>query len=464
MQKIKRKLLPLYALSGFGPGLINLLITAYLIDAMSTAGFVKNIENWTFANKTIVVTALFSVFVMIAKIVDGLADVPLAAFTDTLKTRWGKRRPAILLGYIPMIISFILFCNPLEIVEHSMKNTIWFGVLLIIFFTSYTMTLVTYYGTYSEITESDSDRQYLSNWKAFFDTIQYSVGYAIIPLMIGGMNIRKIALLLAPLLVTMLIPFFLLKEKSTRPQDVALQPIEKGVVKEDDVPFFESIKLTLKNKDFMMWLLVFSIFFFGLQMFLSGQNVLASGPMGLNYWQITVINTAAFAPVPLMLYFYRKVMKKKGFRFAFQTAMGSFAVAMLFFSIAYVKWIPSEYVRLIIGLTGATIGSYGLGAFFSAPYAIPSQAAADELKATGKSHPSMYFAMQGLCTAMVGAVSTSIIWLNIKEITVDGNDVFGAHLLPYIVMAACVVAILVASRMSQTYKDLGREVKDENQT
>ena len=175
MQKIKRKLLPLYALSGFGPGLINLLITAYLIDAMSTAGFVKNIENWTFANKTIVVTALFSVFVMIAKIVDGLADVPLAAFTDTLKTRWGKRRPAILLGYVPMIISFILFCNPLEIVEHSMKNTIWFGLLLIIFFTSYTMTLVTYYGTYSEVTESDSDRQYLSNWKAFFDTVQYSV-------------------------------------------------------------------------------------------------------------------------------------------------------------------------------------------------------------------------------------------------------------------------------------------------
>ena len=156
MQKIKRNYLPLYALSGFGPGLINLMITAYLIDGLSTAGFLKNIENWTYANKTIVMTALFSVFVLIAKIVDGVADVPLASLTDTLKTRWGKRRPAILIGYIPMIITYILFCFPLEIAEHSLLNTIWFGVLLIFFFTSYTLTLVTYYGTYSEVTENDS--------------------------------------------------------------------------------------------------------------------------------------------------------------------------------------------------------------------------------------------------------------------------------------------------------------------
>jgi|LSQX01.2.fsa_nt_gb GPH family glycoside/pentoside/hexuronide:cation symporter len=456
MQKIKRKHLPLYALSGFGPGLVNLMITAYLIDAMSTAGFLKNIENWTYANKTIVATALFSVFVLIAKVVDGIADVPLASLTDTLKTRWGKRRPAILIGYIPMIITFILFCFPLEILENSMKNTVWFGILLILFFTSYTLTLVTYYGTYSEVTENDSDRHYLSSWKAFYDTVQYSIGYAVIPLMVGGLNIRHIALLISPLLLTMVIPFFMLKEHSTLPKDVMERAKEEGMI-EEEVSFLQSIKLTLTNKSFLMWLLVFSIFFFGLQMFLSGQNVLASGPMGLNYWQITIINTAAFAPVPLMLYFYRKIMKKKGFRFAFQTAMGSFAVAMLMFSVAYIEWIPNEYIRLAIAATGATIGSYGLGAFFSAPYAIPSQAAADELKATGKSHPSMYFAMQGLCTALVGALSTSIVWLNIKEITLPDNPVFGAHLMPYIVMIACVVAIIAANFMPKEYNEMGKE-------
>ena len=456
MQKIKRNYLPLYALSGFGPGLINLMITAYLIDGLSTAGFLKNIENWTYANKTIVMTALFSVFVLIAKIVDGVADVPLASLTDTLKTRWGKRRPAILIGYIPMIITYILFCFPLEIAEHSLLNTIWFGVLLIFFFTSYTMTLVTYYGTYSEVTENDSDRHYLSSWKAFFDTIQYSIGYAVIPLMVGGLNIRHIALILSPLLLTMIIPFFLLKEQSTLPEDVAKR-VEAGEAVEEEVPFMESIKLTIMNKGFIMWLVVFGIFFFGLQMFLAGQNVLASGPMGLNSWQIAIINSAAFAPVPLMLYFYRKVMKKKGFRFAFQTAMGSFAVAMLMFSIAYIKWIPNEYIRLAIGATGATIGSYGLGAFFSAPYAIPAQAAADELKATGKSHPSMYFAMQGLCTALVGALSTSVVWLNIKEITLPDNPVFGAHLMPYIVIAACVTAIIAAKYMPEEHNEMGKE-------
>ncbi len=455
MGKIERKKLPLYAFAGFGPNLMNLILSAYLIDALSTAGFLKNIENWTYANKTLVLTVLFSIFVLIARVVDGIADVPLASFTDTLKTKWGKRRPAILLGYIPLIISFLLFCFPLENVEHSLKNTIWFGLLLIVFFTAYTLTLVTYYGTYSEITKTDSDRQYLANWKAFFDTIQYSLGYALIPLMIGGLNIRMIALYMSPLMLTMLIPFFLLKERSTLPKDVALRADDE--IKEEEVPLLESIKLTLSNRAFLMWIVVFGIFFFGLQMFLTGQNVLASGPMGLSSWQITIVNSGAFAPVPLMLYFYRKVMKKKGFRFAFQTAMASFGVAMLFFGAAYIVWIPNEMIRLAIGATGALIGSYGIGAFFSAPYAILSQIAADELKETGKSHPAMYFAIQGLFTAIAGAISTSLVWLNLKEIKLADNEFFGAHLMPFIVMATCIIAIIVANYMPKEYDQMGKE-------
>ena len=179
MKKIARKKLPLYAIAGFGPGMINLIIAAYLVDALSTAGFNNNIEMWTYANKTLVMTAFFSVLVLIAKLIDGLADIPLAALTDNFKSKWGKRRPSIIIGFIPMVISYILFCFPLSNADHSLINTIWFGVLLIIFYSSYTLTMVTYYGTYSEVTKNQEDRVYLSNWKAFFDTIQYALGYAV---------------------------------------------------------------------------------------------------------------------------------------------------------------------------------------------------------------------------------------------------------------------------------------------
>ncbi|MCK7495460.1 MAG: MFS transporter [Comamonadaceae bacterium] len=438
-------------------------MTTYLIDALIVEGFGINVEYWTFANRTLVMTGVFSVLVLIAKLIDGLADIPLAALTDGLKSKWGKRRPAILIGYIPMVLSLLLFCFPPTLEAHSALNTAYFGVLLTVFFTSYTLTFVTYYGTYSEVTANADDRVRLSHWKAFFDTILYSVGYAVIPLFIGlHINIRFVALALMPLLLTMLIVFFILKEKSTLTADVEKEQAELAKLTTDAVPldenvsFVDSVKLTVKNKGFMIWLGVMAAFFFGLQMFLAGQNVLASGAMGLNGWQMAIMNTSAFAPVPLMLIIYRRVMKKKGFRFAFQTALAAFAMAMIVFSIAYVEWIPSTMARLILGAIGGTIGSYGIGAFFSAPYVIPSQMAAEEMERTGKSHPSMYFAMQGLFNAIVAAFSTSVIWLNIRGIIVNGEEFFGAHLMPYIVAFACLVSIVLAFFLPKSFSDLGR--------
>lgn len=457
MKKLKRKLLPLYGLAGFGPNLINTIITIYLVDALQKTGFVADSEYWTFADKTIIAVVLFSVLKFIAQLVDGIIDVPFAALTDNLKSRWGKRRPVMLAGLVPMLLSYVLFCFPISMEENSVANSIWCGMLLLIFYSVYTLTMVTYYGTYAEVTENDSDRFYLSNWKAFIDTVQYAIAYALIPVFIGlDINIRLIGLACAPLAFTLLIAIFKLKENSTLPGAEKKYPDAPGS-EEEEIPIMESIRLTAGNKDFISWIAVLAIFFFGLQMFLSGQNVLASGPMGLNGWQTSIMNTAAFAPVPLMLFFYRKVMKKKGFRFAFQTALAAFGIAMLTFSFAYVKWIPSTTARLVMGAIGGTIGSYGIGAFFAAPYLVPSQLAAVEMQKTGKSHPSMYFALQGLFTAVIGAVSTGLVWPNLRNVVVGGNDVFGAHLMPYIAAAACLGAIIVAFRLPAMYNELGKE-------
>ncbi|MHA1109877.1 MAG: MFS transporter [Promethearchaeota archaeon] len=463
MKKFSKGQLILYAFAGFGPSLLGTILGTYMINAVILEGFGVDAEYWTFATRTLVVTAIYSVLVFVAKMLDGITDIPLAGWTDSLKSKWGKRRPAILIGFIPMVISFGLFLIIPVNGDNNMLNTIYYGVLLSIFFIAYTLTFVTYYGTYSEVTATPEDRILLSNWKAFFDTVQYSFGYALIPVFIGlQLNIRIISLAAFPMMLTMVIPFFMLKEKSTLPEDVAREKQERKSMPdsepvEEDIGFFESLKLTAKNKGFMIWLMVMAAFFFGLQLFLSGQAVLASGSMGLNGWQTAILNTSAFAPVPLTLLIYRRVMKKKGFRFAFQTALAAFAIAMLSFFVAYVDWFDSEWIRLAIGATGGTIGSYGIGAFFSAPYIIPSQMAAEELKATGKSHPSMYFAMQGFFNAIVAAVSTSLVWFYLRPLNVNGQEFFGVHLMPIVVAASCVVSILLAFLLPKSFNQLGRK-------
>ena len=171
MKKLKSKRqIFLYSIGGLGVNMLNLIVGTYLCDALMVEGFTNNVENWTYLNKTLVVAGVWSVMILVAKILDGVIDIPFAGWTDNLKTRWGKRRPAILIGLIPMIISFVLFLFPISSTENSLANTIYLGVVLCMFYTFYTLTMVTYYATFSEIVDNEKYRVLLSNFKLIIST------------------------------------------------------------------------------------------------------------------------------------------------------------------------------------------------------------------------------------------------------------------------------------------------------
>ena len=102
MRKLKRWQIPLFAFASFGPCMLSTIISVYLVDALQTAGFGSDLAQWTFASKTIVAVGLFSIMKAISSLMDGLVEVPVATFVQNLKTPWGRRRPAILVGTVVM--------------------------------------------------------------------------------------------------------------------------------------------------------------------------------------------------------------------------------------------------------------------------------------------------------------------------------------------------------------------------
>ena len=129
-----KKKLFLYGMSAMGVNMLNLIVGSYLCDALMTEGFAQEIEYWTYANTTLVVAGIWSVLIAVSKILDGLIDIPLASFADNLKSKWGRRRPALLIGLFPMILAYIGFLNPIAGPVKSLANTIWCGVMLCIFY------------------------------------------------------------------------------------------------------------------------------------------------------------------------------------------------------------------------------------------------------------------------------------------------------------------------------------------
>ena len=107
----KKKSIILYGCSGLGVNMLNTIVGSYLCSALLVGGFDAHVENWTFLNRDLVVAGLWAILILVAKIVDGLIDLPLSHFVDNLNCKWGKRKTAIVMGYIPMIIAYLLFSD-----------------------------------------------------------------------------------------------------------------------------------------------------------------------------------------------------------------------------------------------------------------------------------------------------------------------------------------------------------------
>lgn len=435
MKKLTRKgSLILYGCSGLGVNMLNLIVGTYLCSALLVGGFEKNAHLWTYLNKDLVISGIWATMVVIAKIVDGLIDLPLSHFVDNLKSKFGKRKTGLLMGYLPMVAAYLLFLVPIDS-SATIANTIWFGILLLIYYCAYTLTMITYYATFAEVTDDQKGIVLLSNTKSVCDVIYFCLGFALLPAFVSmGLNIRVIALIFLPLSFTMAIPFLLLKETDSLETSAKVQ----------HPTFIKSLRFALKDKPFIYWLCVLAVMNIGLQLFLSGINEYFS-TMGLD---MTFIMASCFVPVPFTILLYNKIVAKRGLGFAYRYILLVFSVGMTLMSL--IRFVPQQYwYAYAIGC--GVIVSFSIGAFFSVTYTVPSQCAAARKEDT-ETASSMYFAIQGLFEGASASLATGPILVYIK----DHDTVFMPY-LTLIVAGACMAAFCLSFFLPKAITAIGKQ-------
>ncbi len=392
--------LALYGLSGFGVNLLNLMMGSYLCSALLIGGFnAAHIPFQTFAQKDLVIAGAWAVFVMVAKIIDGIVDIPMASFTDKLKSRWGRRRPTILIGLAGLIVSYLLFILVIPENGATVGNTIFYGVVLCLFYTAYTLTMVTYYATFTEAVDGIGDRNFVSNVKSVFDIVYFIVGYVLVAMLLKGINIKWVALMVLPLVLTMLIPLFMLKEESTKGKKLDGETVN----------LFKSIAYTFRNRDFMLWMVVYAFMTFGLQLFLGGINEYFS----YTGMSMMLVMATAFVPVPFTLILYNRIIRKWGFGFAFKYTLIVYAAGML--EMFGASFLVDGTAKAVFGVISGLICSFAIGSFFAVGYSIPAQLALEDERRTGIKHSAMYFAVQGLFSGVATGLATGVVLTALKE-------------------------------------------------
>ncbi len=486
----------LFAFSGFGPNLLMIMMGSYYSDALNPSSLEMGEQfQAIMPGVCYILPALFPILFAVGKVFDGLIDIPFAHITDTLSTKWGRRRPAIAVCFLPMLISYVLCWIPVGGADAKLFNTIWVAVFNIIFFAAYTMCLIAFYGSFSAVCTDEPQRLRVSGYKSFFDTITYCLVYALVPVILSGAQIQidRLVFICLPFMFTMLIPLFLIKEgeKYGYPENEGLS--------EEKLSLKESLALTFKNRIFRRWLYVNCCTFFGLQMFLSAMNGLIIGGMGLNGMQMAILNTCAFGPVPVMLYLFNKAKARYGLRSTYQSCLLLFAVAILSFFVGSRFLLGNENItaKMLIGIVGGLCGSWSIGTFFMMPYLAPAQISGVEEKLTGKNHSAMYFAGNAVTTSIVGAISGNLVYEYLKNIfiakgkglvwaeatdTLSASEVayqsffgtagseeavaekifnFGNLVVPFIVIVTCLLGFFLAYKLPKNFnsRTLAEEFK-----
>jgi len=404
MKTLKRWQEPIYAIGGFGPGFMYQIVMTYLLYYYRPA--LSRVE----AGALVLAPAgAYAAGMLVARILDGVVDIPIAAWTDNLKSRWGRRRPLMILGLIPTVLSFLLLWYPPFSgnalgAEGHWGNAIFVAVVSSLYFFFHTLIIVPYLAALSEIVTDEQSRVRVASWQTVFNTAGYVLTYVVAPILFDRFGIRGTIWLLVPVFVSFIGPIMVIKESTT------LENSPDSKEKAADVPLWESVKLTLKNKTFRIYMIAVATFYFGLQFFLGGIAFMAADMMGLSDSQLGFMNAAAFAPVPIMLLLFNWLSKKKGAKWAFRLALLVFALAMLIFPLGWTR-LNLPVSPIIVGIIAGVIASFSIGVFFTIPYAFPAQIAAIDAKETGRDRAGMFFAVQGVINQFMGSLAGSVLAL-----------------------------------------------------
>ncbi len=260
-------------------------------------------------------SVMLSWAIMLPRLTDAIIDPTLGHFSDNLRTRWGRRKPILLVTSIlgALLVAGIWWVSPA-----------WPKYLQFIYLISFSVCYYCTWGTYSmshtalgyELTDDYHERTRLIAIRSIYLqivvlVISYTYWMALNPIFGGEINgIRIISGIFAVFIVACTIPVLLkTKERFSHPS-----PRHSGV--------FKALLEALKLRPFRIFVLmrffsafgavIFSQMCFYLNVYYvcGGNKAMATKIIG---WSTTLTAVLAFSMMPLVPAISRKFGKRQGF-------------------------------------------------------------------------------------------------------------------------------------------------------
>jgi len=327
---------------------------------------------------------------------DAINDPLFGYFSDRTRSRWGRRKPFMLLGAIPLGLTiWLLYSIPPGLTGLTAFLAVLGSFLLAD--TAQTLVSVPYYALSAELTYDYDERTSLTTVRMVFAVVGYILGAATTTLVAGiliGMGWSKSgaysgmgALFGIIAAVTVLVTAFGVKER-IRPEVAPAQ-----------MPVFSQIRSVFKNRPFVQYMIMSTI------ISVSFTLLTALLPYYLTYHllmadQIPLAMLTLLGTIGLFLFPWRylSVKMNKGPAYALGLTIASVAIVGAFF-------LPPGPTPLIYVI------AFVAGIGFSAQYVFPWSMIPDVIEvdqaATGERHEGIYFGVNAFLGKLTGALGVA---------------------------------------------------------
>jgi GPH family glycoside/pentoside/hexuronide:cation symporter len=328
---------------------------------------------------------------------DYVNDPLIGYLSDRTRSRWGRRRPFLLFGFIPYALAFtLLWWKPP--IHATFGLVLYYTAAYLLYDAAATFAYMPYYALTPELTQDYDERTALTSYRMAFSILGGLVAFTV-PLMIirtmrpenAGRVLTMGALFGAISALPLLLVFLNTRERPEFQSEAqpALKESLRAAVRNRPFLFAAGIfLLTWTTMDLVQGML---LFFLKYRMELEAQSDLIAG----------TIFIAALLALPLWVWTSRHWDK----RIAYSAGVAFWAAVMIVLVVVSPTW------GLPVVLILAALAGIGVGAAHVLPWSIiPDAVEWDEL-ATGQRHEGMFYSLVTLMQKVASSISIPLALL-----------------------------------------------------